>query len=123
MDVNKLRELAQKSTQGEWIRIDDHPYLFLNTKNKEAPKAWDCMVVGRFDYETDMEYFRHANPAAILELLDRLEDAERDAARYVAICDYLVSDRTDLDDAFIDAVDKSGINEVLDSIGQQGIGE
>lgn len=81
-DLNKLRELAKAATPGEWIRITDHPYLFVNYLNIDLPKAWDCKVIGRFDYETDMEYFRYANPAAILALLDRLEAAERDAKRY-----------------------------------------
>lgn len=81
-DIKKLRELAEAATQGEWIRITDHPYLFVNHHNIDSPKAWDCKVIGRFDYETDMEYFRYANPATILALLDRLEAAERDAKRF-----------------------------------------
>lgn len=80
-DIKKLRELAEAATQGEWIRITDHPYLFVNHHNIDSPKAWDCKVIGRFDYETDMEYFRYANPATILALLDRLEAVETEQNR------------------------------------------
>ena len=55
------------------------------------------------------------NPAAITELLARLDAAEADAARYNAITTYLLGPRTDLDDAIIACKSKKEIDAVLDA--------
>ena len=58
MDVNKLRELVQE--ESKWRKCG---------------------------YSASLEYRNATNPAAILELLGRIEAAERDAKRYQVLRD------------------------------------
>ncbi len=63
MDTNKLKELAERATatRPDWYTEDGNNWFL--------PR--DCM-----------NWIAAANPQAILELIERLEKAEKDAARY-----------------------------------------
>lgn len=82
IDTIKLRELAQKATPGPWWHdycnpADGHALAWLGN--------WFVEIKQRVPYNSpqeDAEFIATANPAAILELLDRLEAAERDAKRF-----------------------------------------
>ena len=65
MDTKKLRELAEKATQGEWVyeshaigAVTDNPDIL-----KQVASASGA----------DAAYIAAANPQAIIELLDRVE--------------------------------------------------
>lgn len=101
IDINELRRLAQAATPGPWEATTVvtsigacHKVGPFPGKTTEHPPRHACLYV---DYESadnpaDREIYANAsfiaaaNPAAISELLDRLEAAEkeRDAARKCA---------------------------------------
>ena len=88
--TQELRRLAEAATQGEWTSENVRgagiqmrvPYkgttrmTFTEVFRALPEKEWDA------ELWANAEYIAAANPAAILELLDRLEKAEKDAARY-----------------------------------------
>lgn len=81
LDIEKIKAAAMAATQGEWkchwklqwsIRITDVPgmhYILGGRENKQLT-------------EQDAEFIALANPQAVLELITRLEAAEKDAAKY-----------------------------------------
>lgn len=115
MDVNKLRELAQKATPGPW-RVGTPPPNGEQTIGTRLGLMVAVATTGAgVSSESNADFIAAANPAAILDLIDRLEAAEKDAKRYESFCAYLVSDRTDLDDAFVAANSKDEIDSVVDT--------
>lgn len=84
--TQELRKLAEAATQGPWIAAGP-------SYGESLPVLLNCVVVEEDDGDTDdvcrdvltsedALYIAAANPAAILALLDRLEKAEKDAARW-----------------------------------------
>jgi hypothetical protein len=74
VDLEELKRLAQAATGGTWI---EDGKIIIATDVDE--------VVGRLAAtirEEDADFIAAANPAAMLELIQRLEAAEKDAARY-----------------------------------------
>lgn len=74
--TQELRKLAEAATQGKWKSSG------FSVNSKEH--GWATIANTEFDYDGMAEnaaYIAAANPAAILSLLDRLEKAEKDAAR------------------------------------------
>ena len=55
------------------------------------------------------------------ELLARLDAAEADAARYNTLALYLISTRTDLDDAIVASESKEALDAVIDGATAQGV--
>ena len=77
IDIEKLKQAALAATQGEWSSYNTIVYL---------PN-----VYGGFDLHdspnpvNNAAYIATANPSAVLELIERLEAAEKDAARWRAV--------------------------------------
>jgi len=89
--TQELRKLAEAATQGEWW-IDSHgmvmsqkggrKMIFMTSERMGEPKRNpETGNLSRWPNDHDASYIAAANPAAILELIDRLERAEKDAAR------------------------------------------
>lgn len=91
MDVNELRELAKRVTgwsscNAAWLdSSEDVPAAVvgrIDDDGNEYPVAVvDCEQYYSDDSLALASFYAAANPTAILELLDRLEAAERDANR------------------------------------------
>jgi len=88
IDINKLRRLTQAATPGPWVNYGRQPSAAGLPYSAVAAKTLLVRVYseayGDFEQETaNAEFIAAANPAAVSELLDRLEAAEkeRDALR------------------------------------------
>lgn len=78
--TQELRKLAEAATQGPWIAGDDEDSDYYLV----GPPSFGTVVtnpVVQLHALNNAEFIAAANPAAILELLARLEKAEKDAAR------------------------------------------
>jgi len=78
--TQELRKLAEAATVGVWKASG------FSVNSKEH--GWATIANTELDYDGMAEnaaYIAAANPAAILELLDRLEKAEKDAARLLPL--------------------------------------
>ena len=94
IDTKELRRLAQDATPGPWIAAGP-------SFGESLPKYLNEVVVDRegdeddgysicntpigLELSSDMAFIAAANPAAITELLDRLEAAERSDAESIAM--------------------------------------
>lgn len=79
-ELRKLRKLAERATPGYWS-YSGREYAD-NGGTFETIEAETDTVIGEYSLsEKDARYIAAASPAAILALLDRLEKAEKDAAR------------------------------------------
>ena len=72
IDINELRRLAQAATPGPWGNTDPDPTIINSPYNQLAICYRNSRAL------TDAKFIAAANPAAISELLDRLEAAESD---------------------------------------------
>ena len=100
IDTKELRRLAQAATPGPWIAAGP-------SFGESLPKYLNEVVVDRegdeddgysicntpigLELSSDMAFIAAANPAAISELLDRLEVAEKDIALKERVIDSLGS--------------------------------
>lgn len=78
--TQELRKLAEAATQGPWIAGDDEDSDYYLV----GPPSFDRVVtnpVVQLHALNNAEFIAAANPAAIIALLDRVEKAEKDAAR------------------------------------------
>ena len=91
-DTKELRRLAQAATAGEWyVERGNHIYGRNEVTDKE--EVWNPVIACTDDdeinvnFEANAAFIAAANPAAISELLDRLEAAEkeRDNANAAAV--------------------------------------
>ena len=83
IDLKAIRAAAEAASPGPWWHgeckpADGHALAWLGQSFVDC--AGGCR--NYVDPALDAVYIATANPAAILELLDRLEAAEKDAARY-----------------------------------------
>jgi len=79
--TQELRKLAEAATQGPWIAGDDEDSDYYLV----GPPSFGTIVtnpVVQLHALNNAEFIAAANPAAILELIDRVEKAEKDAERY-----------------------------------------
>lgn len=88
IDINELRKLAQAATPGPWINYGRQPNAPGAPHSAVAAKTLLARVYseayGDFYQETaNAAFIAAANPAAITELLDRLEAAEWDRATFI----------------------------------------
>ena len=85
IDINELRRLAQGATPGPWkmlpvgdgrqkFAVADSEFLSILTVTDEGGATFGTV----YD-DADARFIAAANPAAITEILDRLEEAESDA--------------------------------------------
>lgn len=75
MNITELKALAEKATPGPWIAGDDEDSDYFLV----GPCGDDGIVyqsVVKLHSETHADYIAAANPAAILELITQLEDAQ-----------------------------------------------
>lgn len=84
--TQELRELAEAATQGPWIAAgpsygDPMPRYYNTVVTDRGDPIEDEDVCSDTMTSEDALFIAAANPAAILSLLDRLEKAEKDAAR------------------------------------------
>ena len=93
LDLNELERLAEAATQGPWIACGPSFGAalpkYLNEVVVDIPDSEEdgieiCQPPTGLDKESsrDMEFIGAANPAVVLELVRRLREAEKDAARY-----------------------------------------
>ena len=88
MDTKELRRLAQAATSGEWYVVRGN-HIYGRKKVTDGEEEWHPLIACTDDdevnvnFEANASFIAAANPAAISELLDRLEAAEkeRDALR------------------------------------------
>lgn len=88
IDIKELRRLTQAATPGPWINYGRQPNAPGVPHSAVAAKTLLARVYseayGDFRQETaNANLIAAANPAAISELLDRLEAAERDRATFI----------------------------------------
>ena len=84
IDINKLRKLAKAATPGRGWYVELGDYIY-GEKDVTDGEEWQPVIVSTEDGEpvnfegSVAAFIAVANPAAVLELLDRLEAAENDA--------------------------------------------
>lgn len=91
IDTKELRRLAQEATSGEWYVVRGN-HIYGRKKVTDGEEEWHPLIACTDDdevnvnFEANASFIAAANPAAIAELLDRLEatEKERDAARKCA---------------------------------------
>lgn len=95
IDINELRRLTQEATPGPWkmlpvgdgrqkFAVADSEFLSILTVTDEGGATFGTV----YD-DADAKFIAAANPAAINELLDRLEAAEKDIALKERVIDSL----------------------------------
>jgi len=75
-DLKKLKELAGKATPGPWARTADMHEIVCETSLYDGQPGY-ISICEISQSVCDSEYIAAANPSAILELIQRLEEAER----------------------------------------------
>ena len=93
LDLNELERLAESATQGPWVACGPSfgaalpKYLnevVVDDPDSEEDGIEICQPPTGLDKESsrDMEFIAAANPSVVLELVRRLRESEKDAARY-----------------------------------------
>ena len=77
IDLKAIRAAAEAANQTKWKAYHDHGWLVVES---DDGAVYVKVAKGSFALSPDAKHIATANPAAILELLDRLEAAEKDAA-------------------------------------------
>ena len=93
IDINELRRLAQAATPGPWqfwhgwvaANIDNDGGVVVAERPTQSGGKYQAKVDANF------KFIAAANPATVIELLDRLEAAEKDIALKERIIDSLGS--------------------------------
>lgn len=84
IDLDELREKAEAATEGPWIRewpAPDDPYTKPAILEREE---YEVVVRADDERETDLadfDFIAAADPATVLALIERLEDAEEALGR------------------------------------------
>ena len=82
IDINELRQLAQAATSGEWY-VERGNHIYGRNEVTDGEEVWHPVIACTDDdevnvnFEANAAFIAAANPAAISELLDRLEAAEK----------------------------------------------
>jgi len=87
-DINELRRLAQAATSGEWY-VERGNHIYGRNEVTDGEEVWHPVIACTDDdevnvpFEANAAFIAAATPAAVSEILDRLEAAEkeRDALR------------------------------------------
>ena len=82
IDLKEIRAAAEAANQTKWKAYHDHGWLVVES---DDGAVYVKVAKGSFALSPDAKHIATANPAAILALLDRLEAAEKDAARLEGI--------------------------------------
>ena len=97
IDTKELRRLAQEATSGEWYVVRGN-HIYGRKKVTDGEEEWHPLIACTDDdevnvnFEANASFIAAANPAAISELLDRLEAAEKDVALKEQVIDALGSE-------------------------------
>ena len=79
MNIEKIKAAALAATQGEW---DTDGFSSVgSTRNDQVNGGYFTALCEGPDKLANASFIATANPSAVLELIDRLEAAERDAAQ------------------------------------------
>ena len=110
IDLKAIRAAAEAATPGPWKQVNG--VLYGKDFDPICAAAYgiglgqaDTRYGSNCKRKENGEFLKQIDPAAILELLDRLEAAEKDAARLDWILAYFVSDDTSKDAEIIAASD------------------
>lgn len=90
IDINELRMLMQSATPGPWevYGLDQNGQAIIKGEHIEIATCWHhCVGSIEKEMHANAAFIAAANPAAISELLDRLETAEKDAAHQKALAE------------------------------------
>lgn len=110
IDTIELRKLTQAATSGEWY-VKRGNYIYGRNEVTDGEEVWYPVIACTDDdevnvnFEANAAFIAAANPAAISELLDRLEAAEKDVAIKEEVIDSLAAVVKRLD-AQCDAAEK-----------------
>ena len=83
IEINKLRRLAQAATPGGWY-VKRGNYIYGCKEVTDGEEEWHPVIACTDDdevnvnFEANAAFIAAANPAAVSELLDRLESAEKE---------------------------------------------
>ena len=82
-DINELRRLAQAATSGEWY-VERGNHIYGRNEVTDGEEVWHPVIACTDDdevnvnFEENAAFIAAANPAAVSEILDRLEAEESD---------------------------------------------
>lgn len=79
INLKAIRAAAEAATKGNW-RITAQGKHVVSVDSGRICSSPEHMA--EWNWDANAKHIATANPATILELLDRLEAAEKDAARY-----------------------------------------
>lgn len=97
IDINELRKLTQAATLGGWY-VERGNYIYGCKEVTDGEEKWHPVIACTDDDEVNVNFEANAafiaavNPAAVSELIDRLEAAEKDIALKERIIDSLGSE-------------------------------
>lgn len=77
IDTKELRRLAQAATSGEWY-VERGNYIYGRNEVTDGEEVWHPVIAVNVNFEANAAFIAAANPAAVSEILDRLEAAESD---------------------------------------------
>lgn len=83
IDIKELRRLAQAATSGEWY-VERGNHIYGRNEVTDGEEVWHPVIACTDDdevnvnFEANAAFIAAANPAAVSEILDRLEAAESD---------------------------------------------
>lgn len=94
IDTNELRRLAQAATPGPW-KAEQYLgtprqfviYTDVGDKGRVSDVAYTSITFGHDETVANARLIAAANPAVVLELLDRIEAAEDDATHQKALAE------------------------------------
>lgn len=88
INIDELRRLAQAATSGEWY-VKRGNYIYGRIEVTDGEEVWHPVIACTDDdevnvnFEANAAFIAAANPAAISELLDRLEATEEDRSNFL----------------------------------------
>ena len=86
IDINELRRLAQAATSGEWY-VERGNHIYGRNEVTDGEEVWHPVIACTDDdevnvnFESNAAFIAAANPAAVSEILDRLEASEKENAK------------------------------------------
>lgn len=83
IDINELRRLAQAATSGEWY-VERGNHIYGRNEVTDGEEVWHPVIACTDDdevnvnFEANAAFIAAANPAAVSEIIERLEAAEKE---------------------------------------------
>lgn len=88
IDINELRRLAQAATSGEWY-VERGNHIYGRNEVTDGEEVWHPVIACTDDdevnvnFEANAAFIAAANPAAVSEMIDRLEATEKDRSNFI----------------------------------------